>query len=51
MENVIKEEAAIMNTTDPAKAPIGQAGVTPEDPSIPTGGDAVHPSAESSIGQ
>ena len=51
MENVIPEEPAIMNTTDPAKAPIGQAGVTPEDPSIPTGGDAIHPNAETSIGQ
>ena len=51
MENVIKEEAAIMNTTDPAKAPIGQAGITPEDASIHVGGDAINPIAESSIGQ
>ena len=51
MENVIKEEAAIMNTTDPAKAPIGQAGITPEEANIPTGGDAINPAAETSIGQ
>ena len=51
MENVIPTEPAVMNTTDPAKAPIGQAGVTPEDPSIHVGGDAINPIAESSIGQ
>ena len=51
MENVIPNEEAIMNTTDPAKAPIGQAGVMPEEPTIPTGGDAVNPNAETSIGQ
>ena len=51
MENVIPNEEAVMNTTDPAKAPIGQAGVMPEEATIPTGGDAVHPSAETSIGQ
>ena len=51
MENVIPNEEAIMNTTDPAKAPIGQAGVMPEEPTIPTGGDAVNPTAETSIGQ
>jgi len=50
MENVIPQEDAIMNTTDPAKAPIGQAGIMPEEATIPTGGDAVHPSAESVIG-
>ena len=51
MENVIPEEPAVMNTTDPAKAPIGQAGITPEDPSVSVGGDAIHPNAETSIGQ
>ena len=51
MENVIPNEEAVMNTTDPAKAPIGQAGITPEDPSISVGGDAIHPNAETSIGQ
>ena len=51
MENVIPNEEAIMNTTDPAKAPIGQAGVMPEDPSVSVGGDAIHPNAETSIGQ
>ena len=51
MENVIPNEEAVMNTTDPAKAPIGQAGVTPEDPSISVGGDAINPNAETSIGQ
>ena len=51
MENVIPNEEAIMNTTDPAKAPIGQAGVMPEDPSISVGGDAINPNAETSIGQ
>ena len=51
MENVIPNEEAVMNTTDPAKAPIGQAGVTPEDPIISVGGDAIHPNAETSIGQ
>ena len=51
METVIPQEEAIMNTTDPAKAPIGQAGVTPEDPIISVGGDAIHPNAETSIGQ
>ena len=50
MENVIPQEEAIMNTTDPAKAPIGQAGIMPEEATIPTGGDAVQPSAESVIG-
>ena len=50
MENVIPQEDAIMNTTDPAKAPIGQAGIMPEEATIPTGGDAVQPSAESVIG-
>ena len=50
MDNVIRQEEAVMNTTDPAKAPIGQAGVTPEDPSIHVGGDAINPIAESSIG-
>ncbi len=50
MENVIPKEEAIMNTTDPAKAPIGQAGIMPEEATIPTGGDAVQPSAESVIG-
>ena len=51
MENVIPNEEAVMNTTDPAKAPIGQAGIMPEEASIQTGGDAVNPSAETSIGQ
>jgi len=51
MENVIPNEEAIMNTTDPAKAPIGQAGVMPEELNIPTGGDALNPNAETSIGQ
>ena len=50
MENVIPQEEAIMNTTDPAKAPIGQAGIMPEEATIPTGGYAVQPSAESVIG-
>lgn len=50
MENVIPQEEAIMNTTDPAKAPIGQAGIMPEEATIPAGGDAVQPSAESVIG-
>ena len=51
MENVIPNEEAVMNTTDPAKAPIGQAGITPEEANIPTGGDAINPAAETSIGQ
>ena len=51
MENVIPNEEAVMNTTDPAKAPIGQAGIMPEDPSVSVGGDAIHPNAETSIGQ
>jgi len=51
MENVIPNEEAIMHTTDPAKAPLGQAGVMPEESTIPTGGDAVNPNAETSIGQ
>jgi hypothetical protein len=51
MENVIPNEEAIMNTTDPAKAPIGQAGIMPEESAIPTGGDATNPTAETSIGQ
>jgi len=50
MENVIPQEDAIMNATDPARAPIGQAGIMPEEATIPTGGDAVYPSAESVIG-
>lgn len=51
MENVIPTEDAVMNTTDPAKAPIGQAGIMPKEPTIPAGGDAVNPSAESVIGR
>ena len=51
MENVIPIEPAVMNTTDPAKAPLGQAGIMPEELSIPVGGDVVNPSAETSIGQ
>ena len=51
MENLIPNEEAIMNTTDPAKAPIGQAGIMPEEPTTPTGGDPVNPTAETSIGQ
>ena len=48
MENLIPEEQAVMNTTDPAKAPIGQAGVQPGEPGIPSGGDSVQPFAEAS---
>ena len=51
MENVIPTEAAVMETTDPAKAPIGQAGITPEQPTLSVSGDMVNPSAETSIGQ
>ena len=51
MENVIKTEAAVMETTDPAKAPIGQAGVTPEQPGLSVSGDMANPTAETSIGQ
>lgn len=51
MENVINTEAAVMETTDPAKAPIGQAGTTPEQPSLSVTGDMVNPAAETSIGQ
>ena len=51
MENVIPKEDAILNTTDAAKAPIGQAGVTPQDAGIPAGGDPVSPYSETSIGQ
>ena len=51
MENVINTEAAVMETTDPAKAPIGQAGVMPEEPKLSVSGDMVNPTAETSIGQ
>tara|TARA_Y100000768_G_scaffold68675_2_gene48177 strand:+ start:858 stop:1751 length:894 start_codon:yes stop_codon:yes gene_type:complete len=51
MENVINTEAAVMETTDPAKAPIGQAGVMPEEPKLSVTGDMVNPTAETSIGQ
>jgi len=51
MENVINTEAAVMETTDPAKAPIGQAGVTPEQPGLSVSGDMANPTAETSIGQ
>jgi len=51
MENVIPTEAAVMETTDPAKAPIGQAGVTPEQPTLSVSGDMVNPQSETSIGQ
>ena len=40
-----------METTDPARAPIGQAGVTPQDPTLSVSGDMVSPTAETSIGQ
>jgi len=51
MENVIPTEAAVMETTDPAKAPIGQAGVNPEQPTLSVSGDMVNPQPETSIGQ
>ena len=51
MENVIPNEEAVMETTDPARAPIGQAGVTPQDPTLSVSGDMVSPTAETSIGQ
>lgn len=51
MENVIPQEAAVMETTDPAKAPLGQAGVVPEQPTLSVSGDMVTPQAETSIGQ
>ena len=51
MENVINTEAAVMETTDPAKAPIGQAGTIPEQPTLSVSGDMVNPTAETSVGQ
>lgn len=51
MENVINTEAAVMETTDPAKAPLGQAGTIPEQPSLSVTGDMVNPTAETSVGQ
>mgnify|MGYP003149051871 CR=1 FL=1 len=52
MENVIPTEPAVMETTDPAKAPLGNAGIIPnEDPHLSTEGDMVRPSNESAVGQ
>tara|TARA_R100000353_G_scaffold58535_1_gene46206 strand:- start:2887 stop:3780 length:894 start_codon:yes stop_codon:yes gene_type:complete len=51
MENVIPTEEAVMETTDPAKAPIGQAGITPENPKLSVTGDMINPTAETSTGQ
>ena len=51
MENVIPTEPAVMEVTDPAKAPIGNAGIMPENPNLSTEGDMIKPSNESAVGQ
>lgn len=52
MENTIPTEPAVMETTDPAKAPIGQAGTTPSEVNVfSTEGDMISPSNETATGQ
>ena len=51
MENVIPTEPAVMEVTDPAKAPIGNAGIMPENPNLSTEGDMIKTSNESAVGQ